>query len=39
MNYKQLSDKNKVEIDILLKQSLSMKKDCSYNWYPPFDYL
>ena len=26
MNYKQLSDKNKVEIDILLKQGLSMRK-------------
>lgn len=26
MNYKQLTDKNKVEIDILLKQGLSMRK-------------
>ena len=26
MNYKQLTEKNKVEIDILLKQGLSMRK-------------
>ena len=26
MNYKQLTEKNKVEIDILLKQNLSMRE-------------
>lgn len=26
MNYKQLSEKNKVEIDILLKQNMSMRE-------------
>ncbi len=32
MNYKQLTEKKKVEIDILLKQGLSMRKvvDCQY---------
>jgi IS30 family transposase len=29
MNYKQLTEKNKVEIDILLKQGLSMRKVAS----------
>ena len=36
MNYKQLTEKKKVEIDVLLKQGLSMRKvakilvDCQY---------